>query len=125
MAVIYGHCVAADKYLEIQAAVTGVLKVYALLAYNRKLGEIGHVCSAGRYAYVWVNRGNFLVICNLFDHITSCLLQESDIGIKIHGDSISVGTTVYSSKPHFERIDENEFLSWISDEMIEDLIFFD
>ncbi|MBQ2612565.1 MAG: hypothetical protein IJG19_01610 [Methanobrevibacter sp.] len=53
------------------------------------------------------------------------LEEVTDIGIKIHGDSISVGTTVYSSKPHFERIDENEFLSWISDEMIEDLIFFD
>ena len=55
-----------------------------------------------------------------------CDLEEvTDIGIKIHGDSVSVGTTVYSSKPHFERIDENEFLSRISDEMISDLIVFD
>ena len=47
------------------------------------------------------------------------------IGIKIRGDDITVGTTNYSSKPHFEKIDGNEFLSWISDEMIDDLIFFD
>ena len=53
------------------------------------------------------------------------LEEVTDIGIKIHGDDITVGTTNYSSKPHFEKIDENEFLSWISDEMIDDLIFFD
>ena len=51
--------------------------------------------------------------------------EVTDIGIKIRGDDITVGTTNYSSKPHFEKIDGNEFLSWISDEMIDDLIFFD
>ena len=51
--------------------------------------------------------------------------EVTDIGIKIYGDDITVGTTNYSSKPHFEKIDGNEFLSWISDEMIDDLIFFD
>ena len=51
--------------------------------------------------------------------------EVTDIGIKICGDNITVGTTDYSDKPHFERIDENQFLSWISDEMIDDLIFFD
>jgi hypothetical protein len=56
----------------------------------------------------------------------ACDLGEvTDIGIKIHGDSVSVGTTNYCDRPHFERIDENELLSWISDEMIDDLIFFD
>ena len=53
------------------------------------------------------------------------LEEVTDIGIKIHGDDITVGTTNYSSKPHFEKIDENDFLSWIRDEMIDDLIFFD
>lgn len=51
--------------------------------------------------------------------------EVTDIGIKICGDKITVGTTDYADKPHFERIDENHFLSWISDEMIDDLIFFD
>ena len=51
--------------------------------------------------------------------------EVTDIGIKIYGDDITVGTTNYSSKPHFQKIDGNEFLSWISDEMIDDLIFFD
>ena len=56
----------------------------------------------------------------------ACDLGEvTDIGIKIHRDSVSVGTTNYCDRPHFERIDENELLSWISDEMIDDLIFFD
>lgn len=51
--------------------------------------------------------------------------EVTDIGIKVQGDDICVGTTNYSFKPCFEKIDENEFLSWISDEMIDDLIFFD
>ena len=51
--------------------------------------------------------------------------EVTDIGIKICGEKITVGTTDYTDNPHFERIDENQFLSWISDEMIDDLIFFD
>ncbi|WP_407381018.1 hypothetical protein [Methanobrevibacter sp.] len=51
--------------------------------------------------------------------------EVTDIGIKIHGDEIVIGTTSYLKRPHFESIDENEFLSSIADEMIRDLIFFD
>ena len=60
--------------------------------------------------------------------ITTCdkgLGEVTDIGIKIHGDDITVGTTSFSKRPHFEKIDENQFLSMIADEMIDDLIFFD
>ena len=53
------------------------------------------------------------------------LNEVTDIGIKIHGSDITVGTTKFSKRPHFEKIDENEFLSMIADEMIGDLIFFD
>ena len=53
------------------------------------------------------------------------LSEVTDIGIKIHGDNITIGTTDFSKRPHFKRIDENKFLSMIADEMIDDLIFFD
>ena len=51
--------------------------------------------------------------------------EVTDIGIKIHGDEVTVGTTSYFEIPHFESIDKNKFLSSIADEMIEDLIFYD
>ena len=51
--------------------------------------------------------------------------EVTDIGIKIHGDEISIGTTSYFEIPHFERIEKNNFLSSIADEMIWDLIFYD
>ncbi len=50
--------------------------------------------------------------------------EVTDIGIKIHGDDVTVGITSYSKRPHFERID-NEFLSRIADEMIGNLIFYE
>jgi hypothetical protein len=58
---------------------------------------------------------------------TEYLLDDevTDIGIKICGDEITVGTTDYSRRPRFERIDENVLLSMIADELIDDLIFFD
>ncbi|WP_407420805.1 hypothetical protein [Methanobrevibacter sp.] len=55
----------------------------------------------------------------------SDLDEVTDIGIKIQGSDITVGTTKFSKRPHFERIDENEFLSMIADELIDDLIFYD
>ena len=51
--------------------------------------------------------------------------EITDIGIKIHGDEITIGTTEYSNRPRFVMIDEDEFLSMIADELIGDLIFFD
>ena len=51
--------------------------------------------------------------------------EVTDIGIKICGNDITVGTTNFSKRPHFERIDENDFLSMIAGEMIDDLIFYD
>lgn len=51
--------------------------------------------------------------------------EVTDIGIKIHCDEVTVGTTSYFEIPHFESIDKNKFLSSIADEMIEDLIFYD
>ena len=51
--------------------------------------------------------------------------EVTDIGIKICGSDITVGTTIFSKRPHFERIDENDFLSMIAGEMIDDLIFYD
>ena len=58
---------------------------------------------------------------------TQCsgLNEVTDIGIKICGNDITVGTTNFFKRPHFEKIDENDFLSIIADEMIDDLIFFD
>lgn len=53
------------------------------------------------------------------------LSEVTDIGIKIQGEDVTVGTTKFSKRPHFEKIDENEFLSMISDEMLGDLIFYD
>ena len=37
----------------------------------------------------------------------SDLDEVTDIGIKIQGSDITVGTTKFSKRPHFERIDEN------------------
>ena len=51
--------------------------------------------------------------------------EVTDIEIKICGSDITVGTTNFSKRPHFERIDENDFLSMIAGEMIDDLIFYD
>ena len=58
---------------------------------------------------------------------TQCsdLNEVTDIGIKICGNDITVGTTNFFKRPHFEKIDENDFLSRIADEMIDDLIFYD
>ena len=53
------------------------------------------------------------------------LNEVTDIGIKIQKNDITVGTTSFSKRPHFEKIDENEFLSMIADELIDDLIFYD
>ena len=53
------------------------------------------------------------------------LNEVTDIGIKIQKNDITVGTTNFSKRPHFEKIDENEFLSMIADELIDDLIFYD
>lgn len=51
--------------------------------------------------------------------------EITDIGIKVRGDEITIGTTSYSNRPHFETIDKNELLSMIADELINDLIFYD
>lgn len=55
----------------------------------------------------------------------SSLDEVTDIGIKIHGDDITIGKTSYFRKPHFEQINKNDILSQIANEMIEDLIFYD
>ena len=58
--------------------------------------------------------------------IPESLLDEvTDIGIKIHGDDITIGKTSYFKKPHFEQISKNDILFQIANEMIEDLIFYD
>lgn len=61
------------------------------------------------------------IIKTHFDNLS----EVTDIGIKIHGDDVTVGTTKFSKRPHFEKIDENEFLSMIAEEMLDDLIFYD
>ena len=55
----------------------------------------------------------------------STLDEVTDIGIKIHGDDITIGKTSYFKKPHFERINENDILARIADEMFDDLIIYD
>ena len=58
--------------------------------------------------------------------IPGSLLDEvTDIGIKIHGDDITIGKTTYFKRPHFEQISKNDILFQIANEMIEDLIFYD
>lgn len=53
------------------------------------------------------------------------LYEVSDFGIKIEGDEITCGRTVFCENPRFEKLDENDFLSRLASEIIEDLIFFD
>lgn len=51
--------------------------------------------------------------------------EVTDIGIKVRGGEITVGTTVYNPKPHFETLRDNDFLEAVAREMIGDLIFYD
>ncbi|WP_407414620.1 hypothetical protein [Methanobrevibacter sp.] len=54
----------------------------------------------------------------------TALDEVTDIGIKIHGDEITIGKTSYIKKPHFEKFSKNDILAQIANEMIDDLIFY-
>ena len=51
--------------------------------------------------------------------------EVSDIGIRIHGNQVTLGTTVFNPRPHFESLENHGLLEEIAGEMIGELIFYD
>ena len=51
--------------------------------------------------------------------------QVIDYGIKVKGNEILLGRSVFDKRPHFSKIDENDFLAKIVSEIVNDLIFYD
>ncbi|SDA57934.1 hypothetical protein [Methanobrevibacter millerae] len=51
--------------------------------------------------------------------------EVTDIGIRIHGNNVTLGTTVYNPRPHFESLAGHVLLEEIARDMIKDLIFYD
>lgn len=60
-----------------------------------------------------------------FDAENPGLDEVTDIGIRVKGDEITLGTTVFDPKPHFESLDDKDFLAVMAGELVGDLIFFD
>ena len=51
--------------------------------------------------------------------------QVIDYGIKVKGNEVLLGRSVFDQRPHFSKIDENDFLAKIVSEIVDDLIFYD
>ena len=51
--------------------------------------------------------------------------QVINYGIKVKGNEILLGRSVFDQRPHFSKIDENDFLAKIVSEIVDDLIFYD
>lgn len=51
--------------------------------------------------------------------------QVIDYGIKVKGNEILLGRSVFDKSPHFSKIDDNDFLAKIVSEIVDDLISYD
>ena len=69
-----------------------------------------------------VEAGSLVKTITVEEEISS---QVIDYGIKVKGNEILLGRSVFDKRPHFSKIDENDFLAKIVSEIVDDLIFYD
>ena len=69
-----------------------------------------------------VEAGSLVKTITVEEEISS---QVIDYGIKVKGNEILLGRSVFDQRPHFSKIDENDFLAKIVSEIVDDLIFYD
>lgn len=69
-----------------------------------------------------VEAGSLVKTITVEEEISS---QVIDYGIKVKGNEVLLGRSVFDQRPHFSKIDENDFLAKIVSEIVNDLIFYD
>ena len=69
-----------------------------------------------------VEAGSHVETITVEEEISS---QVIDYGIKIKGSEVLLGRSVFDKRPHFSKIDENDFLAKIVSEIVDDLISYD
>lgn len=69
-----------------------------------------------------VEAGSLVKTITVEEEISS---QVIDYGIKVKGNEVLLGRSVFDQRPHFSKIDENDFLAKIVSEIVDDLIFYD
>ena len=69
-----------------------------------------------------VEAGSLVKTITVKEEISS---QVIDYGIKVKGNEVLLGRSVFDQRPHFSKIDENDFLAKIVSEIANDLIFYD
>lgn len=68
-----------------------------------------------------VDAGSLVKTITVKEEISS---QVIDYGIKVKGNEVLLGRSVFDQRPHFSKIDENDFLAKIVSEIVNDLIFY-
>ena len=69
-----------------------------------------------------VEAGSLVKTITVQEEISS---QVIDYGIKVKGNEVLLGRSVFDQRPHFSKIDENDFLAKIVSEIVNDLISYD
>ena len=69
-----------------------------------------------------VEAGSLVKTITVKEEISS---QVIDYGIKVKGNEVLLGRSVFDQRPHFSKIDENDFLAKIVSEIVNDLISYD